>query len=1760
DELKQSQQKVTALIDKGNALLKLDLVVRDGEGNVLNPEKSSIIEIYKQVYMFLMFSVQPIYLDIERRPNWPSSFNLYVVLRNVVCKIGEDSDIMMNLFDAKEERFISENYLVKWGKQGVPKDIDMRNNFRVVFTDLGTKDRIREKVYLVFQIIRIGVMDPKNVDNRKQTQGIRRPFGVAALDISDLMQGARSSIEDNQLFIPFLACGDEFMFNVIKKVISAKEINHRGQGLWVSLKILHGDMKQVRENYPHLVLPGTGTAMARKMGFPDVIMPGDVRNDIYVSVLQGDFNKGPTKSSDKNVEVSMSVCDKTGQILQDVISHGCIDQVMSEYKSIVYYHQDRPKWFETIKVAISPEVDFIGLHLKFLFRHKSSTEAKDRSEKPFAMSYVRLLNDNGTTLEDQVHDLLVYKIESKKPEDASVYLKLPCSKKELDGSPMALGQKQVGGLTLSSKDTFSVTSYVCSTKLTHNVDLLGLLKWQEVLNDTKALRNYLERLMREEGEEIVKFLQDLLDSLFHILMQNASSELCDNLIFDALIYIITLIMDRKYHQFRPVLDAYIDTAFSFAMVYNKLMVILRDYVDKADEQTTLTEAPLLKAIKSLEYIFKFIIKSRCLFSMLNEGRGKQQFEISMKQLIVAINNMMVYKSDRTLLVQAAALKYMPLVIGDVMSVFNPVELSHLLIQFLHNVPPERLTKQKMKCIDQIIQTELFSLPQCRQVLLPPFLQQTNELMENKEEMEDCISILGHIMDRLWSCEVNLDITILVDKILRTVIQSVIGLDQSSKQEGNCVCVMMSLLRQMSDHHYRGYIQSFATTFDLMDFLLEILCVFYDLVHRKVYPTDWLEMIMVQNCVILRALRFFAATIHQYFSSPFEQQLWKNFFHCAISFLTQDSLQLDSFSISKRNKIISRYKDMRRETGFEIRSMWFKLGKNFFPLHLLFHTEKINIISISQQLRKATIPIFFDMMHHEFSQPIPNSNHIQGNFHEFENEMITKLDMLVEGGRGDEQYMELFTDIMEHLCKGNPEMCDQGLKFVDMIYKLLERLLVYRTIMMDEVREHRMSCIVNLLDFYHEINRQEMYIRYLNKLYDLHLGCDNFTEAAHTMILYAKLLQWSDEPLAPMLRNDKHRDAMTHRQLKEKLYYDIISNFNKGKMWEKGIEICEELCLLYKDELFDYTSLSEILKRQAGLYDCIMKQMRAEPEYFRVGYFGGGFPSFLQNKVFIYRGKEYERLADFNARMQTLFPHAELMRTLDHPDNDIKESGKQYLQINAVSPVMEPRERFSGRFISDQIMRYYKVNDVQQFTFSRRKEDVSGDVTNMWLERTYIKTSYPLPGIVGWFPVVHVTTLAVSPIENAIETMEDKNKNLLSLIEQHRQDFSLRSDTLGMQLNGIVDPAVSGGIANYKVCCLTFLGVIHCPSYSSQLTPCLAARVVTLVRDGLLVHKSKAPEALQPFHSHMEQRFTQMCNMIEREYGVKVADKGFLGATLRRNQSLPGNTSSRVSDLSVTSLVVNHDWRTYKPSQRPITGLPTPPSSSSVSGSNTPRTSSVATRSQSVWVKDKSSSSGGAKEKSGSSSSALSKVSTLSTLKKRVSQVTEQFGSSADLSHRNSLDSPQQPAQLSHPPIELSEQLTPKRPLRPEAERRPSRPPSSASQASLSGSRAKSGSANSLGSSHSGGTYPSRNSADVGDDLSNGLATTPDEPPPLPEKHHSYGDIMLGAGMTGLGDVIPRRASSVSQSGNRAKPPPPPPPTIIDDEIIPPPVPPKPSHH
>lgn len=154
----------------------------------------------------------------------------------------------------------------------------------------------------------------------------------------------------------------------------------------------------------------------------------------------------------------------------------------------------------------------------------------------------------------------------------------------------------------------------------------------------------------------------------------------------------------------------------------------------------------------------------------------------------------------------------------------------------------------------------------------------------------------------------------------------------------------------------------------------------------------------------------------------------------------------------------------------------------------------------------------------------------------------------------------------------------------------------------------------------------MYLRYIYKLHDLHLQADNFTEAGFTMKLYADQLSWTSTAVV----SDNNFAGQQEFRVKEQLYHKIIHYFDKGKVnflilcenkfkllfvlfqsWEKGIPLCKELATLYETQLFDYTALSNVLKTQARFYDNILMQLRPEPEYFRVGFYGLSFPLFVR---------------------------------------------------------------------------------------------------------------------------------------------------------------------------------------------------------------------------------------------------------------------------------------------------------------------------------------------------------------------------------------------------------------------------------------------------------------------------------------------------------------------------------------------------------------------
>lgn len=79
-------------------------------------------------------------------------------LKNFVCNIGEDAELLMSLYDPDQSEFIrfdrrlprhplllmttglmvllphSENFLVRWDSMGMPKEIEKLNNLPALFT------------------------------------------------------------------------------------------------------------------------------------------------------------------------------------------------------------------------------------------------------------------------------------------------------------------------------------------------------------------------------------------------------------------------------------------------------------------------------------------------------------------------------------------------------------------------------------------------------------------------------------------------------------------------------------------------------------------------------------------------------------------------------------------------------------------------------------------------------------------------------------------------------------------------------------------------------------------------------------------------------------------------------------------------------------------------------------------------------------------------------------------------------------------------------------------------------------------------------------------------------------------------------------------------------------------------------------------------------------------------------------------------------------------------------------------------------------------------------------------------------------------------------------------------------------------------------------------------------------------------------------------------------------------------------------------
>lgn len=857
----------------------------------------------------------------------------------------------------------------------------------------------------------------KKGDKGVQTQYYRRPYGVGVLPLASLVNGTLGNegvdAEEKEHSFKLFTC-EEKDFHQLHEMIIKKSsgkyspINANSNnsfGIVVSIKLLHGELFQARQEQPLLF---QGTTITRKIGFPDIIMPGAFRNDLFFVLDRGEFERGG-KSTGKNIEITVSIYDVSGNLIPDSV-HGASGAETSSnfHKSLILYHNNAPSWNETVRLEL-PFEKYPTSHIRFEFRHCST---RDKAEpKLFGFSFARLMHESGATIADGSHELYVYKCEDISKLNAAQYLKLKCSLKDEQG-PL----EQIGTFHRSSKEVMFVKSLLISTKLTQNADILSLLQWK---THPECIKDALTRLLKLRDEELIKFLQDVLDALFAMFSNEAGNSTAHSgTVFHVLVSIFSLLQSSKFEHFKPVMDEYIENHFAAALVYKGLITSvqhLAEWVTSAERAE-----PIQKCFDSLEYIFKLIIKSRKLFGLATDGEYEDAFRRDLYTLFTSLNRMLSVPSyDVILPTQEALLNSTGVILEQLQDTLPPHELGALARNMLDAVVREaqpRLVQAKLKALKDLVSGELFHHEESRSIILSVACKHLRIHLSRRDELRLCAEILSEILNYLYklrkeegekiSNSISHDLNVLCKNILGNLLQTILVIVEASPPVLSIlVAVLLGLLQQLDELHYTQFFEELAAGGELKDFLHKSLLIFKELLANdwQAFPTDWLVMKLTANDILRKALEEFAKPLVYRFleGKNFDKALWWSYFSLAVAFLTQPCLQIEKYHDAKRRKILHEFSDMRVLMGFQILSMWSQLGdhKLHFIPSMVGPFLEVTLVP-EPSLRKATLTVFYDMMHCEQIS--------RGSFHLVESELIDKLDLLISENKGDDEYRELFS--------------------------------------------------------------------------------------------------------------------------------------------------------------------------------------------------------------------------------------------------------------------------------------------------------------------------------------------------------------------------------------------------------------------------------------------------------------------------------------------------------------------------------------------------------------------------------------------------------------------------------------------------------------------------------------------------------------------------------------------------------------------------------
>jgi hypothetical protein len=952
----------------------------------------------------------------------------------------------------------------------------------------------------------------------------------------------------------------------------------------------------------------------------------------------------------------------------------------------------------------------------------------------------------------------------------------------------------------------AVETFLCSTKFSQNRVVLGLLKWKESSRDDVSA--ILRQLVFVPEIEIVKLLNNVLDCLFGILVEYSGNDEYEDLVFSALIRVLGIVHDRRFNL-GPLVDQYAETQFNYPFATTCLV---RSFTRLLENPTEPETARKLRAtFKVVRHILKFISQSRDQQRVKEAGIGikssTQSFSRNLRTIFKALDDLMRNSAPALVGSQTLAVQHFHTWLPELSGLLKTEEILHIAIDFMDSCTnvKGKLVLYKLILIINYSKLDLFAHPDQKAALstntvrwISPHWGYADEINDQwREQVRLCCSVLASQMDQLGA-----EIPDHVPKVIESYL-AVLAVPQKPRNRisllfpssypfptrpiskelahDEALAELAAVLSAMSVKE--PGLQLELAGDDLAAVLENLLLVHLSILTGRAFPADWLSVYIYHHKSTMRTLEYVASIMLESFlpdpddAESFNTELWKLFFTTLLKLVSSPSLALETFPEQKRRAVWKIAGDVREHGAELLRMTWEAIGwdasldeRNRYGLEKMggYQVQYVPTLvspivelclSVHGGLRKMAVEVLQTMIVSEWT--------LSEDLSAIQTETIDCLDNYFKSKPLTESIVQkLFvTELLERFA-GLAETPDEPLyaamqELVGTLDEFLDLLGAVHGGDSSNEATHLINRL-RLMEFLRDMQKEEIFIRYVHQLAAFQAEARNYTEAGLALRLHADVYEWDPTKQLTELF-DPEFPPQTAFERKERIYFDMIKYFEEGESWSNALTVYKELQVQYETNIFDFPKLARTQHAMASIYENISKSEKITPKYFRVVFKGLGFPSSVRDKEFVYEGTLHERGTAFTDRIQVQYPQAKII-TL----GDVDEVEGQYLIVSNITPHRELNHQVFQRTRIPQVIRDFLLFSHPQAFSVVTKRVTTGPVHEHYSEKVVFTTAEPFPTILRRSEVVDIDELKLGAHETALERIVRKTQEL-SYLERRLAD-------------------------------------------------------------------------------------------------------------------------------------------------------------------------------------------------------------------------------------------------------------------------------------------------------------------------------------------------------------------------------------------------------